>query len=199
MLAQGSDRNSQSQRSVMMRVLKLCHNHALAVSMAAALQRESQFTWTEMERLLQHHKPEVQWEDRKHRHHQRKYRGLLECMDLSVQHLSPVDRDRYLMLAVLPEDAWVPVELLQHYWNCRDKQETQQLIERLYCRYLIEVNASTKDRCGRPVGLSIKPHDLQLDYLHAAAASRGLSKTTRNNHDAPAKLQHALSVCTPCI
>ena len=181
----------------MTRVLKLCHNHTLSVSMVAALQRESQIAWTEVERLLQRHKPEVQWEDRKRRHHERKYCGLLESIDLSVQHLSPVDRCRYFMLAVLPEDEWVPVELLQHYWNCRDMGDAQKSIERLYSRCLVEIDVSTTD--PQHEGLRIKPHDLQLDYLHGAVVSGRLSEVTGKKNDTRGKLQHTVLVYRPVL
>ena len=187
----------------MLRVLKMCHNHALAVSMAAALQRESRYSWAEVERILHSHKPKVQWMDANQGQHQRKYCGLLECIDLSVRHLDPVDRARYLKLAILPEDEWVPADLLQHYWACRDKEETHQLIERLYRRYLVEVNRSTKDPSSQSVVLKIKPHDLQLDYLHAAAASRRLTvKADLEKSDAAGKVRlSAFQVCAflfPC-
>ena len=191
MLAQGSEPNAESH-GCMMRVLKLCHNHALAVSMAAALQRESRYSWAETERILQNHKPHVQWVGKNQVQHGRKYRGLLECIDLSVRHLSPVDRERYLKLAVLPEDAWVPAGLLQHYWGCQDKEETHQLIERLCRRYLVEVNRNAKDH-SQSVNVSIKPHDLQLDYLRAAAVLRQSSKASCNKHETLRKTPHSIA------
>ena len=80
-----------------------------------------------------------------------------------MQCLSPDQRARYEALAVLPEDVWMPQELLQQYWGLEDEMDTLRAINELRDRSLVQIQRSTA--AGKEVQCSIKPHDLQRDYL----------------------------------
>jgi hypothetical protein len=145
----------------------LCRNHALAVSMAASMKQEELCSWAEISEELRDHMSEVSWSEDKADLYNRNYKGLLECIDLSVRHLSADQRLWYDALVVLPEDVWMPQALLQEYWGIT-RMKTKRVVVQLQRRSLIEVNCTS---AGGETVCRIKPHDLQRDYLLSKAAA----------------------------
>ena len=130
------------------------------------MKQEDRCSWAEISDELRNHLSQVSWSEDIADLHNQNYKGLLECIDLSVRHLSMEQRLRYEALAVLPEDVWMPQALLQEYWRM-SRMSTKRLVVQLHRRSLIEVNwtISGKERVCR-----IKPHDLQRDYLLSKAS-----------------------------
>ena len=84
------------------------------------------------------------------------YPDLLRTIEVSVEGLDSADRERYLDLAVVPEDQPIPKEALRVLWNL-DEADTRDCMMRLVARSLA---TWAKD------GASLILHDLQRDLIH---------------------------------
>jgi WD40 repeat protein len=84
------------------------------------------------------------------------YPNLLRAIEVSVEGLISADRERYLDLAVFPEDQPIPEEPLRVLWNLTGV-DTRDCMTRLVARSL-----------GRwaPGETSLLLHDLQHDLIH---------------------------------
>jgi len=159
-------------------VRSLCRNHALAVSMAASMRNVYHMSWVKVSERLRNHKSKVKWADATY---STTYKGLMECIELSMEAMTPEQRERYDALAVLPEDVWMPQELLQLYWGL-DEFDTREMVEQLRIRSLVEVNRTTT---GEGTTCSIKPHDLQRDFLLSRAKTNATTQARlRRRHAA---------------
>ena len=159
-------------------VRSLCRNHALAVSMAASMRNVYHMSWVKVSERLRNHKSKVKWADATYN---TTYKGLMECIELSMEAMAPEQRERYDALAVLPEDVWMPQELLQLYWGL-DEFDTREMVEQLRIRSLVEVNRTTT---GEGTTCSIKPHDLQRDFLLSKAKTNATTQARlRRRHAA---------------
>jgi sugar lactone lactonase YvrE len=87
---------------------------------------------------------------------------LLAALAVSVEALPPATRERYLDLAVFPEEAAIPLSVLQAFWAPLglDKEDVADLAETFVNRSL-----ACRDAEG-----CLRLHDLQHDYLRACAA-----------------------------
>lgn len=89
------------------------------------------------------------------------YGSVFGSMRLSVDALPTRDRERYLELAVFPEDEWVPVPVVLTLWKqtaALDELAGEALLSRLRSKALLEM----LDTDGRR---EVALHDLQHDFL----------------------------------
>jgi NB-ARC domain/APAF-1 helical domain len=84
------------------------------------------------------------------------YPDLLRAIEVSVEGLESADRERYLDLAVFPEDQPIPEEALRVLWNL-DELDTRDCMTRLVARSL--GTWATGET-------SLILHDLQRDLIH---------------------------------
>ena len=84
------------------------------------------------------------------------YPDLLRTIEVSVEALERADRERYLDLAVFPEDQPIPEEALRVLWNL-DEADTRDCMTRLVARSLATWATD---------GTSLILHDLQRDLIH---------------------------------
>ena len=84
------------------------------------------------------------------------YPDLLRAIEVSVEGLESADRERYLDLAVFPEDQPIPEEALRVLWNL-DEADTRDCMTRLVARSLATWATD---------GASLILHDLQRDLIH---------------------------------
>ena len=84
------------------------------------------------------------------------YPDLLRAIEVSVEGLEPADRERYLDLAVFPEDQPIPEEALRVLWNL-DEVDTRDCMTRFVARSL--ATWATGET-------SLILHDLQRDLIH---------------------------------
>jgi hypothetical protein len=85
------------------------------------------------------------------------YPDLLRAIEVSVEGLESADRERYLDLAVFPEDQPIPEEALRVLWNL-DEADTRDCMTRLVARSL-----ATRSEPGGSEALIL--HDLQRDLI----------------------------------
>ena len=83
------------------------------------------------------------------------YPNLRRAIELSVEGLESADRERYLNLAVFPEDQPIPEEALRVFWNL-DEVDTRDCMMRLVARSLAT---------WAPSDTSLILHDLQGDWI----------------------------------
>lgn len=167
LLCTAQDNVDGAELEAVQEVRAFCRNHVLAISMVASMQQIYRWNWTELCSVLRNHKSMVKWAKPDYN---TSYEGLIECIDMSVEALTAAQREKYEALVVLPEDVWMPLELLQEYWSL-DKLRTAAMVAELHRRHLIEV-AETPRR--------IKPHDLQRDYLLSKAEADPASLQQRH-------------------
>lgn len=89
------------------------------------------------------------------------YGNVFRSMRLSLDGLSPPDRERYLELAVIPEDDAIPESILLAMWKqtCGlDPQSGREVLGRLHERSLLKLVEGETEH-------SIALHDLQHDFL----------------------------------
>jgi WD40 repeat protein len=105
------------------------------------------------------------------------YGSILKSIQASVDALEPSDAARYLELAVFPEDAEVPEEIVEGLWSATSglaPRHTRALLRRLASRNLLRLlpreshatgvgDAGAADDGGRPQVVSM--HDLQRDFV----------------------------------
>jgi len=84
------------------------------------------------------------------------YPDLLRAIEVGVEALESADRERYLDLAVFPEDEPIPEEPLRVLWNL-DEVDTRDCMTRLVARSLATWATD---------GTSLILHDLQRDLIH---------------------------------
>lgn len=86
-----------------------------------------------------------------------RYKKLVSALQMSVDDLDLNTRERYLELAVFPEDAQIPIATLIAFWKSRGLEEDSVLdvVDTLVNRSLIRI--ITEER--------LILHDLQRDYL----------------------------------
>jgi WD40 repeat protein len=84
------------------------------------------------------------------------YPDLLRAIEVSVEGLDTADRERYLDLAVFPEDQSIPEEALRVLWNL-DDVDRGDCMTRLVARSLATWTTA---------GTSLILHDLQRDLIH---------------------------------
>jgi WD40 repeat protein len=84
------------------------------------------------------------------------YPNLLRAIEVSVEWLDSADRERYLDLAVFPEDQPIPEEALRVLWNL-DEVDTRDCMTRL---------VSSSLATWATDGTSLILHDLQGDLVH---------------------------------
>jgi len=82
------------------------------------------------------------------------YQTLHACIAASVDALDPMSKERYLSLAILPEDVAASESLLQSIWGC-DAQNTHRT-----ARLFVDRSLAGRDAQG-----NIHLHDFQLDYV----------------------------------
>jgi hypothetical protein len=87
------------------------------------------------------------------------YGSIFNALQVSTEALAAPDRDRYLELAVFPEDADVPVETictLWHHTGGMEAPDSRELLRRLHRKSLL-IRSDDRKR--------ISFHDLQHDFL----------------------------------
>src|SRR5271166_706483 len=111
------------------------------------------------------------------------YPDLLRAIDVSVEGLEAADRERYLDLAVFPEDQPIPEGALRVLWNL-EEVDTRDCMTRLVARSL---STWATD------GTSLILHDLQRDLIHKRREKDlpGLHLRLVQAWDAPPKLPDA--------
>ncbi len=134
-------------------VAKACGYLPLALAMVGAMVRRRPTGWEDaLVRLgrVQLDKLERSFEDYP-------YPNLLRALAASVEALEEEDRNRYLELAVFPEDVVVPEATLETLWSAvgLDDLDTRDLLDRLEDRSLLRRTGSGGTQL----------HDLQGDFI----------------------------------
>jgi hypothetical protein len=83
--------------------------------------------------------------------------SFFKTVEVSFQSLAPELQERYLSLAILPDDMSAPLLILQSLWNVNEAQ-ARRIRRQLVDRSLAQADSSLE---------SIRLHDLQLDYIRA--------------------------------
>ena len=99
---------------------------------------------------------------------------LLAALEVSVQALPEDDRSRYMDLAVFPEEAAIPLPVLQAFWqpleldedDVADLAETDEDDVADLAETVVNRSLARRDEAGR-----LRLHDLQHDYLRACAGA----------------------------
>jgi WD40 repeat protein len=111
------------------------------------------------------------------------YGSILKSIQASVEALDPADAQRYLELAVFPEDAEVPTEIVERFWAATGSlagRQSRMLLTRLASRNLLRLK--TTDKAGhiaiadKAVNASarhqfVSVHDLQHDFMRLSVDS----------------------------
>jgi WD40 repeat protein/transcriptional regulator with XRE-family HTH domain len=107
-----------------------------------------------------------------------RHRAVAVTVEISIDQLDQADRDRYLELAVLPEDVEIPIPVLERYWHATGPRATLDA-ERL-CERLADLSLANL-RLDPP---RLRLHDVIRNYLrHRAAGSiTGLHRRLLNAH-----------------
>jgi hypothetical protein len=138
-------------------LIRECGRLPLALSMVAAMLRNKPATaWGRVLRDLRNAdlgKIRAEFPDYPHT-------DLLRAIQVSVDDLEEVSRERYLRLAVLLEDMPAYPAVQRTLWNV-DDGEAEETAERFISRSLAQRD-----------GASIRLHDLQLDYARAQYGDR---------------------------
>ncbi len=133
-------------------VAKECGYLPLALAMIGAMVRLRPTAWKDALRRLK----SADLEAIKRAFPGYPYPDLLRAIEVSVEGLDSADRERYLDLAVFPEDQPIPEEALRVLWNL-DEVDTRDCMTRLMARSLAT---------WATAGTSIILHDLQRDLIH---------------------------------
>ena len=156
-LADWAGQNRASLPEVAAKVAKECGYLPLALAMIGAMVRLRPTAWEDALARLQRadlEKIRGQFPDYP-------YPDLLRALAVSVDALEPWQRDRYLELAVFPEDTAVPEATVVTLWSAAGvpEEDARDLIGTLFSRSL-----ATRDASGH-----LTLHDLQGDYLRKRA------------------------------
>ena len=157
LLADWADIKTADLPPIATKIAHACGYLPLALAMIGAMIRRRPTSWADaMDRL-----------DNADLHKLRRefpnypYPDLLAAIEVSVNALSPDDREHYLDFAVFPEDTPVPEAALETYWvsNSFRPADVHDLLDRL-----VDLSLLHRSPDGR---LSL--HDLQLDYVRKYA------------------------------
>lgn len=89
-----------------------------------------------------------------------RHKTVARTLEVSLQHLSPTDRERYRELAIFPEDIDIPLTTLAQFWQVTGgmkRAKVEFLCQRLAQRsLLLEFNLATR---------TIRLHDVMRTYL----------------------------------
>jgi WD40 repeat protein len=134
-------------------VVKECGNLPLALAMIGAMVQQRPTAWADALEELQ----AVEFESLESIFPEYPYPDLLRALAVSVEGLDEPTRERYLELAVFPEDAAIPIQAIEVLWGGAGLKgvKARRLVDRLQARSLL-----TRDEEDR-----IRLHDLQGDYL----------------------------------
>ena len=157
-----SDICTEEEADAVRCLCKFCRNHALSISMIASRKHHDDCSWSDLLKKTKQTpvtKLSFSRMDKKKIKKQR-YETVEQCIDINVESMDCQQKSHYMQLVVVPEDEWIPLELLKIYWNVDDEQ-CSLLINSLQQRSLIEVSNPTTAEDTR----KIKTHDLLRDYL----------------------------------
>ena len=133
-------------------LIRECGRLPLALSMIGAMLRTKPVTmWTRVRDLLRH----ADLERINAQFPNYPYTDILRAIQVSVDTMDATSRERYVALAVLPEDMPAAVPVQQCLWNV-DEGEAAETAQQF-------VTLSLAQRC-QPEG-SMRLHDLQSDYI----------------------------------
>jgi WD40 repeat protein len=143
-------------------ILQECRGLALALAMiGATLRGEPHARWADIKDSLQ----SADLEEIQLKFPNYTYPSLIAAIEVSVTNLPPAAQNRYLELAVFPEDAEIPESALEAIWGV-DGKTTRRLVSHFVNRSLATRN---------PTNNRMRVHDLQLDYVRIRARDlRGL-------------------------
>lgn len=158
LLASWAGQNRADMPSSAHQVAKECGFLPLALAMAGGLARRlgewdevlHRLRQADLERL-ENHFPDYP------------YPNLLRALAASIEALSPEERERYVELAVFPENAAIPRAAVETLWSAAglDQSEANRLLNALADRSLLL----------RETGDRLALHDLQRDYIRKTAGS----------------------------
>ncbi len=136
-------------------VAKECGYLPLALAMVGAFVRQNPEIWARALRRLQ--KADLESLHRLFPGYE--HPTLLAALQVSVEALPQRERERYLDLAVFPEEAAIPPTILQAFWAPLglDEDDVADLLDAFVDRSL----------ASRDEGGALRLHDLQHDYLRA--------------------------------
>lgn len=137
------------------RVAQECGHLPLALAVAGARVRDG-LAWADLLDALEQGRLEFL---------DHPYANVFRSMRLGVDALSPHDRERYLELAVFPEDVRVPESVVLKLWLTTvglDAPASKALLASFERKALLE-------RSGADTGREIAFHDLQHDFLRILA------------------------------
>ena len=132
-------------------IVEECGRLPLALAMIGSMVRAGSIGWPTALRRLQTH----QLGDIRDRLPSYDHPDLLRAVAVSVDALSETERRRYLELCVFPEDAVIPLDVLERFWHT-PRHDVGHLLDLFIDRSL-----------ARRVEGGIVLHDLQRDYVRA--------------------------------
>lgn len=108
-----------------------------------------------------------------------RHRAVAATVEISIDRLDATERDRYLELAVFPEDVDIPMDVLDRYWNSGDSRENAST-ERL-CERLADLSLVLDFRLDPP---RLRLHDVIRSYLRHRVAGHldGLHRRLLDAH-----------------
>lgn len=94
--------------------------------------------------------------------------ALSEALAVSIEQLTPEERDRFAELAIFAEDTNIPLTIIERLWSAlagvRDPDETEQLCQRLFeLSLLFNLDLSTRE---------LRLHDVVRAYLRKQRESQ---------------------------
>ena len=135
------------------KVARRCGYLPLALAMIGAMVRLRPTAWSDALERLDH----ADLGKIRRNFHDYPYPDLLRALAVSVETLPPEERERYLELAVFPEETLIPEATLETLWASSglSAPDARDLAAKLVARSL-----------AQPAGESLlRVHDLQADYL----------------------------------
>ena len=139
-------------------VIAECGRLPLALSVVGAMLRDTNGAfWTDMVELLR--KADISAIEEQLPPGQVSF---YKSVEISFQFLKPEMRERYKALAVLLEDMFAPLPVLQTLWSV-DEAEARRI-----SHHLLDRSLALRGDAGESIGL----HDLQLDYVRNVPTRR---------------------------
>lgn len=142
-------------------IARQCGYLPLALAMIGAMIRQRPTAWSDaLERLSQADLGKI-----RRNFPDYPYPDLLRALAVSVEALAPEERERYLELAVFPEEAGIPEATLETLWAASglSAADSRDLAAKLVARSL-----------AQPAGEGLlRVHDLQADYLRQEVGDLG--------------------------
>jgi hypothetical protein len=149
LLAEWSRQAASSLPAVALQVASECGNLPLALAMVGAMKHDRDVSWKDLlDLLLDADLAEIEADFPGY------YPNLLRALQVSVEALDPQIKQRYLDLAVFPEDVAIPEAALGTFWRVK------RVILKKTIQILIDRSLARRDDDGR-----ISLHDLQRDYI----------------------------------